>query len=827
MSSEIVTRNAGGATQTQHTPDDGSAFYERYGFYILLFLIGAIGFYVYKDFLLLNKLYLFKDIGSDTINGFYPRLVHLADYLRSDGIPRWSFMEGMGQNIFAFSLGNPFDWPYFLMGREYIAYSIVYVELFKIALAATIFFFYLRMFSLTALVAVIGALSYAYSGFIVLGGQWHTFSTEAVHCALLLYSTELLIQRDSWRLFPVAVALVAAFQPFNLFIFGIALAFYVACRQLIYLHLNSRKLRILSTRLFAYGLLGVAISAVFSLSNCAQLLQSPRVGGGTSPAHQIMSLDMFAPASAGELVTAIMRIFSNDAIGTGDHFSGYLNYLEAPMFYIGLVNVLLLPQLFFFVEKRKKMLYAMILFLCFVPIVFPFFRYGLWLFAGNYYRIFSFLIALVLLHYGLMALNILIKERRLNVPALIGSIAVAIIVFAAVNVTDVVVPNMAVIDIVVGFLMFYSFIVFFLKVGKRRDILQAALLVGLSAELCIQCSFMVNHRPVLTAQEQRQKLGYNDYTNDVISFLAKTDRGFYRIEKDYGSGLAETPSLNDAKVQRYNGTSSYNSFNQINYIRFLEAVGAIDVTNELETRWSLGLRNSPLLMTFASVKYLLTKGGEYRTNQFIRNIYSPIGKFGDILLLRNSTYLSPGLAYEKYITMSDFNKLSTSQKRITLMESFVVDKGDEPWLSEYSRFHIDKQKNYHPRDYRADVKERSKGAISHMVYDNNNISGTLNLQEKKFIVLTIPYDKGWQAIVDGNKVALMRVDIGLMGFPVKAGEHTIELHFRPKLPWYGLAITLISLILYVIWSRLYTGGTSSHTLTASNRSDRTLSQHSW
>ena len=75
-------------------------FLQKYRYYFLFLLISLIIFFIFKDFLLLKKTYLFKDIGFDTISQFYPAYYHLADYVSKAGFPLWSFNQGMGQNIF-------------------------------------------------------------------------------------------------------------------------------------------------------------------------------------------------------------------------------------------------------------------------------------------------------------------------------------------------------------------------------------------------------------------------------------------------------------------------------------------------------------------------------------------------------------------------------------------------------------------------------------------------------------------------------------------------------------------------------------------------------
>ncbi len=56
---------------------------------------------------------LYKDIGSDSVNSYYPDFVHLSNYIRSQGFPSWSFCVGMGQDL-AYATGyliwQPVSW---------------------------------------------------------------------------------------------------------------------------------------------------------------------------------------------------------------------------------------------------------------------------------------------------------------------------------------------------------------------------------------------------------------------------------------------------------------------------------------------------------------------------------------------------------------------------------------------------------------------------------------------------------------------------------------------------------------------------------------------
>lgn len=67
------------------------------------------------------------------------------------------------------------------------------------------------------------------------------------------------------------------------------------------------------------------------------------------------------------------------------------------------------------------------------------------------------------------------------------------------------------------------------------------------------------------------------------------------------------------------------------------------------------------------------------------------------------------------------------------------------------------------------------------------------------VLLTIPYDAGWQVFVDGEKVETEEALDSLITFTVKdAGEHRITMRYSPKSFTLGLAVTLVSLIAFIL-----------------------------
>ena len=150
-------------------------------------LILLIAIIVFKNYLFSENVFLFKDIGSDTYNVFFPNLYGTADYIAQHGLPKWSFSGGMGKNMFPFFLNDPFNIFLYMAGKNHIVYGLVVKEVAKILFCGLTFYYYLKTLKLSNYASVIGSLLFAFGGFVILGGTWYIFSWEALNFALLLW----------------------------------------------------------------------------------------------------------------------------------------------------------------------------------------------------------------------------------------------------------------------------------------------------------------------------------------------------------------------------------------------------------------------------------------------------------------------------------------------------------------------------------------------------------------------------------------------------------------------------------------------------------------
>ena len=103
---------------------------------------------VYSHFIFGDGTLLYKDVGVDSINIYYPRYVLVSDYIRDEGIPSWSFRVGMGQNIFS-SLSALLISPVVWLAKGAIARALVYQHLLYVLLSGLLFALFLANRGLT------------------------------------------------------------------------------------------------------------------------------------------------------------------------------------------------------------------------------------------------------------------------------------------------------------------------------------------------------------------------------------------------------------------------------------------------------------------------------------------------------------------------------------------------------------------------------------------------------------------------------------------------------------------------------------------------------
>ena len=81
-------------------------------------------------------------------------------------------------------------------------------------------------------------------------------------------------------------------------------------------------------------------------------------------------------------------------------------------------------------------------------------------------------------------------------------------------------------------------------------------------------------------------------------------------------------------------------------------------------------------------------------------------------------------------------------------------------------------------------------------WTDDHLTGTISTRDENSTILTtIPYDSGWKIYVDGKAVDTYKCLDALIAFDIDtAGEHTVELKYRPTVYIVGIAVSAISIV---------------------------------
>jgi len=112
--------------------------------------------------------------------------------------------------------------------------------------------------------------------------------------------------------------------------------------------------------------------------------------------------------------------------------------------------------------------------------------------------------------------------------------------------------------------------------------------------------------------------------------------------------------------------------------------------------------------------------------------------------------------------------------------------------------------NYNLSQYARDTEALGRETLQMTRHGQNAIEGSITLTKKKLLFFSIPFDKGWRALVDGKEDKIERVNIGFMGLMLDKGEHTIELTYRPPFILTGTAISAAGILIFLFLA-VFTG----------------------
>lgn len=783
---------------------------KKHPVFIIFGLLIAGNFLMFIDFILGNKCLLFVDLGMDSAHQMLPFAYFFTNVYRIGHF--WIHESGLGNHIFAFPMMyNLFD-PMlhivcFNANLNSIASRIVYYAIAKSVMSGLFFYLFLVRLRMITVVAIIGALCYAFCGTFTATSTWMVVWVPSLlaSLAVVLWAYKVWQQEKRWWTLAGAIAyftissqaIVTVYQVTIFFMFYLG---YDVLMTSSHHSINRAELFLKTfTKVGIISIVGVCLTAIVLL---------PHFYYAFFENYRYVShfRSLFGLPHIKELLAIFLRIFSNDLAGTANTWSqqyGFSNYMELPFLYIGIVMIIAIPTWYLIQIYRKcysREFFAMSLFLSpfMLALIFPGVRAYLF-FGGKpiwYIRWVNAFVTAALVIIGSESLNFLLAPTRIKkiyFPVIqfvsMGWLALLGISYITLKAGDFSIIDRNVFLMTCGFIILYTIVLHIRNVNLRTTCLVFTIFV----ELTIQGHHTLTYdrSPLIKSQTASGGLFSNVYSNQAmrkaLQFIKEQEQSFFRVSK--------TPEYRDvwdnsSLCQAYYGVRSYTSFN-------LKAVIEFFLHREIpipDGNYLPGFQERHVLDNLVGVKYYL-KRGELLIPSWAEHLMNIDG----IEIFMNPYALPFGVVYHNYLWQHEFETMNLPEeaKDNLFMLAAVIpeDQSIQETLHQHRLSPLAKPLLKAENDIfvRETIKEKQANSMEMLSFENDRITGKVRSDKAGILFFSIPFDSGWHIYIDGRETEKFRVNVGFLGGIVPSGQHTIRLVYSPRYYQLGKGISLLTL----------------------------------
>lgn len=814
--------------------------YSKYYYYKLVF---GLGFFLSAMIFLP---FVLKDQGYFIYYGDYnvqqiPFYRHGVEMVRNGNLG-WDWCTDLGSNFsgdYSFYMTtSPFFWIMCLFPSAWSPYLMAPVYTLKFAVAAVCAYAYLKRFVRKPMLAVCGALMYAFSGFQIYNIFFNHFHDSVAFFPLLLLGIEELIQNNRRGLFAFSVFVCGSVNYFFFIGEVVFCVFYFLFRS------ASLGFKITLRNFLALvfeAVTGVLMSLVFLFPSIISIMGNNRLD------REFTSIKgAFLWNTKGELFTKryghIFQSFFfppdipsrpeffggkdlNDALQT--HTTRWAsNAAWVPLF--GMTGALT-----YIWNRRKSWLsrFIVFLFICaIVPVLNSLF------FAGNtsYYARWLFMMVMMLVLATIICLD------RSHIRWTAGIVSGAVFSFMILvpsfiswkeveevwSTTRSSYPErIAISTLIVVVCLVATYILVTYVRGKK--IFEKALLYTLCLTILVygithvytgklHCSdnsvrYLINNciETTVTMKDSNSEPDSEQVEGRPIDNVYEQ---FYRMDQ-YNKKDSSRSHLDNYGI--FWNMPSIQCFNSTVPASILDFYPKVNVTRNVASRPNNGLYG---LRAFLSVKYCFVEQDDISKYSMQGFTEEPVSKQNvkddgtyRFNIYENEYYLPMGFTYNGFMTESEFEKVAKADRHIYLCSYLVVPDDEADY---YRAFLPEKKKSDLGKaefdTYTASVEERLNGDICESFeWDSYGFKAVIDSSSTNVVFFSVPYDMGevagistggWSAKVNGKTVDIRKVFYGFMAVEVPEGEDVvIEFEYNTPGRTIGIFASLVGFAVYACY----------------------------
>ncbi|MBQ0083742.1 MAG: YfhO family protein [Clostridiales bacterium] len=706
----------------------------------------------------------------------------------------WNWSTDLGVNFISsytfYLLGSPFFWITVPFPSSWIPYFMAPLLVLKFACAALTAYLYIRRFTRTPEAARLGGLLYAFCGFSVYNIFFNHFHEAIIFFPLLLLSFELLITENRRGLFAVCVFLSAGINYFFFYGMVVFTVIYFIIR------LCSKAIKISVGRfilLILEAVIGLAATSLILLPTVMALLGNGRIShinlgwnaimyGKEQIYLNIFECFFFPPDLPAR------PVFFPGAEVKWSSLGGWL-----PLF--GVIGV------FAYCGKNKGSWLKRIICTSIVFALFPILNSSFTAFNVAYYARWFFMPILMMCLATVMSL----EDREMDFSSAVKWTAFITLAFTLVIGFF---PQLQNGKIIFGLytdsgnsemytkrfwiscaiaLVALGLAAFMVLVIKKRDKAFMNLAMALVCLISVFYSFVFIAGGRIHAYKQ-------EVTIDALiegELNLPGDKNNYRID------LYESPD-NTGMYLGYNSINAFHSIVPQSVTDFYEFIG------EQRSVASRPTTKTPAIRDLLSVKYLLNleneKSFENEEGECEMPAYKYLTTQNNFKIYENENYIPYGFAYDKYITRTDCEAYSSSERADIMLKAVVLDDEEaKKCLDVLKPFDKSKEIYFIKEETAEDCKALKDTAAKSFSVENDKFTALVESDKPTLYFFSVPYEEGWSATVNGKEAEIVKANIGFMAVKVGAGESKIEFTYNTPYLGLGIKISITAAIAFVVY----------------------------
>lgn len=769
-----------------------SNLFKKYRLNILdvcLYLVGVIlVLYFLSPFIGSNQDYVVK------YDYFWQHIPYQEEFFRllKNGFPFWSWNFFLGTNFWGSKVlnivGDPFTWLTYLVNLSVTktVLSMSYVFVLKFVTGYSLFYILLSQWKQSPWLKLIFSLFYVFSGWSTSFLEQTFFTSFYMLLPLLFIGIENFLSKKNLFLFTFAVTLLISVNFYFFWPAAILILIYWIYRFLTqnYKFIVKQFMKE-SLMLLLATIVGLLISTVVWLPGLLHLLSSSRIGNflNTYDKWELLHTSSFFMFSFIPILKYLDGVLKDNWY--------YFNQFGL---YFGAISIMLLPHVvYIFKTKKLRIANSILVVLMYLLLISP--KVGLF-FHFSYSLRYTFIITFLGI---IIAAQVL--ESIQNIKWYVVASVQAIIVVLYNLIYSYVLPtiytelptNLLELDLLkkVYYLTFvYSGILIIYSISKKF-INSNNLTKSIAIILIVLCGIYetnVQSFYALTSQNHRttvdQELPFelgSDYQN-AIDYIKSIDNGFYRIYQNNGY-LSNINMHYD-----YKSISTYDSVFQYSLQDFLVWSRQYPNTN-WEFRYTEPSFNKVLATRYSIIDTSLEPN--YMSDLWYFDQIGTDQNFGKYAIYKLKAETHVAYTYNQLDSIDVVNDYTKDDG-----EYFLYVVGDMLDNTIYMDDEIYPLKDYEQYVNQADYVKKG---IDPTDFNQNWMNFSFNLETNTMVFFSIPFDKGWTIVDNGQEVEPIIVQGGFIGLALEEGNHNIDFSYKPPGLYNGVMLTGLGLCLLVIY----------------------------